>query len=202
MKFFISGALQLNLELTEKKRLSYYHQVNCKSNAVEQSFKCNICDKVFADNPSLTIHKSMDVSVAHDDGNCKPFKCDLCNEAFTQKDDLKSHKSEVHFEYYALLFGSENVLAKHNSDEKRFSCSLCEYSGNSKNHLYRHVQTCTGEKPLKCKYCDKSYAHSSTLVIHERNHAGEKPFQGRHCDKAFVQTSQQVIISLFCKLLP
>ena len=54
-----------------------------------QTFKCDICSKIFQKNDHLKQH----IESIHEG---KTFKCDICPSSFTQKGHLKRHIESVH----------------------------------------------------------------------------------------------------------
>ena len=47
-------------------------------------------------------------------------------------------------------------MASEHSGEKRFSCTNCEGSFATENHMNVHIASvCEGKNPFQCKICDK-----------------------------------------------
>ncbi|XP_059204535.1 gastrula zinc finger protein XlCGF57.1-like [Centropristis striata] len=76
------------------------------------------------------------------------------------------------------------------TDEKAFSCSMCEKRFAKKTNLTRHTRYHTGEKPFSCSICDKRFVRKTQLNHHMMTHTKEKPFSCSICDKRFVRKSQ------------
>ncbi|XP_057685397.1 zinc finger and SCAN domain-containing protein 2-like isoform X3 [Corythoichthys intestinalis] len=66
---------------------------------------------------------------------------------------------------------------------KPFSCSHCDKTFTTKEHLIKHMNTLTEEKPYVCTFCGKRFGRKGTLKIHIRTHTGEKTFVCSVCDK-------------------
>ena len=79
---------------------------------IGEKFKCQDCDKEFANKKSASQHfQSVHILVK--------FPCNQCNYQASQKVHLKSHIQAKH----------ENLV---------YVCDLCEYKGKSEHSVYRH----------------------------------------------------------------
>ena len=114
----------------------------------EKPFKCDVCDKGFAQSVNLKNHKRIHTAE-------KPFKCDDCGKAFVVSGHLKEHQ-RIH------------------TGEKPFKCDVCDkafaVSANLKNHQRIHTE----EKPFKCDVCEKGFARAGNLRRHKRIHTRDK----------------------------
>ncbi|XP_077545143.1 uncharacterized protein LOC144158260 isoform X3 [Haemaphysalis longicornis] len=68
---------------------------------------------------------------------------------------------------------------------RRFACSFCPYSCNSKANVARHELVHRGERPFVCEVCHKSFRQKGTLDIHRRTHTNERPYACPKCDCRF-----------------
>ena len=65
-------------------------------------------------------------------------------------------------------------MASEHSGEKRFTCTNCEGSFDTENHMNVHIASvCEGKNPFQCKICDKGlsskwYLKKHIASIHEK----------------------------------
>ncbi|XP_071345173.1 zinc finger protein 32-like [Trachinotus anak] len=102
----------------------------------------------------------------------------------------KSHTQERPFSCTVCdkRFGCKGNLHAHmrsHTGEKPFTCTVCNKSFSAKVNLKTHMRSHTGEKPFSCSLCSKSFSQKKTLVIHLRSHTGERPFSCSFCAKRF-----------------
>lgn len=126
-------------------------------------FKCNLCDKTFANNFNLQRH-----IFTHT--NQTPFVCNLCGLRFSRQDNLKKH----------LLFHS---LGNN-------SCTLCGQQFQNLTALRRHVEersnchTTKFRRSLSCDVCFKKFSLISSLNTHKLLHTDKSVICG-HCSNPY-----------------
>jgi KRAB domain-containing zinc finger protein len=127
------------------------------------SFKCNLCDTVFQNVPSIVDH----IKSAH--SNMHPFSCVQCGKSFKSRHYLKSHE-EIH-----------NINTNH-------KCHLCGVLCKQKSNLFKHIKTVHSTlTPYKCDQCDKSFKGKNCLNRHKLIHNPESKFKCHLCDASFKQ---------------
>lgn len=62
------------------------------------------------------------------------------------------------------------------TDERPFSCKLCDKRYVSRYGLKIHLHVHTKEKPFKCELCSKDFVERGSLNRHYLVHSKEKPF--------------------------
>uniref|UniRef100_A0A915JJT3 C2H2-type domain-containing protein n=1 Tax=Romanomermis culicivorax TaxID=13658 RepID=A0A915JJT3_ROMCU len=102
-------------------------------------FCCDLCDKSFVKQGSLTRHK-------YEHTGQRPFKCDNCSKAFKHKHHLAEHRRLHRYkEFYDSHLVSENRSAFF-SGEKPFKCDRCHkrfsHSGSFSQHVNHRYSYC------------------------------------------------------------
>lgn len=67
-----------------KLQTSHDH-ANDIMNSLFNLYKCDICEKIFIDQPSLTVHNQKHITE-------KMFKCEVCGKGFIHQHNLTVHK--------------------------------------------------------------------------------------------------------------
>ena len=130
----------------KNNRLLMKHQ---SSVHLEDNLMCDICDRGFTTQMSLTNHK-----YTH---SGRKLKCDMCDFETANPTGLKVHQIQRH----------ENL--------KKFKCDECGKAFNLKPLLQRHqraIHEKDQSKSHKCKACDFSTFYESNLVRHIQLHHG------------------------------
>ena len=102
------------------------------------------------------------------------IQCDLCHISCTDLEYLKRHKKAKH-----------NIDIFEHLEGFVFSCSLCDYSTDSKLNLSEHIKEQHSNKNHQCNVCQKFFVSLSKLDEHKVVHTGEKSFICNTCGKAF-----------------
>ncbi|XP_040066911.2 putative zinc finger protein 702 [Ixodes scapularis] len=116
------------------------------------------------------------------------FDCDSCRgDTFPPTNWSGPQKPQMHrqLDKHPCRFcphssNSATAVAIHertHTNERPFSCGVCEKTFARKDCLTANVRIHTGEKPFKCNTCSKVFTLKRTLADHERIHTGEKPFK-------------------------
>ena len=129
--------------------------VKCKES---EDFKCEFCEKVFADAAHLKIHMRSHTGE-------KPFKCGQCGKAFAQNSHLTLH--------YRIHTG-----------EKPYKCQVCDKAFTDKSNLTKHNRVHTEERLFECQDCGKSFMQNESLIIHRmRIHKDTNESQCLECSR-------------------
>ena len=107
--------------------------------------QCGKCGKKYQSTGGLHNH----IKVAH--GNASLFTCAICGKTLFTKYNLKVHM-------------------RCHSDERPFSCPLCEVRFRHNKDLKRHLhsKSCV-ENPLSCAVCQKTFTYLKDLIEHSVN---------------------------------
>uniref|UniRef100_A0AAY4DFQ4 C2H2-type domain-containing protein n=1 Tax=Denticeps clupeoides TaxID=299321 RepID=A0AAY4DFQ4_9TELE len=95
--------------------------------------------------------------------------CETCGKAFRDVYHLNRHRLS-------------------HSDEKPFSCPICQQRFKRKDRMSHHVKSHQGgvEKPYVCPNCSKAFSRPDHLNSHIRQvHSSERPFKCPTCESSF-----------------
>ncbi|XP_017288743.1 zinc finger protein 1035 [Kryptolebias marmoratus] len=157
----------------------------------EESFPCDICNKVFQSKSSRAEHRKSH-SVSGDDpslpdsrGECEQsetligyssefrYRCGICRERFRDPEELSEHGC---------------MEAK----ERPYSCTSCNQHFLHASHLKKHMNThrpSWSDREYPCNQCNSSFSSSQHFLRHLENHANAlteiisegKPSEGLIC---------------------
>ncbi|XP_035590749.1 myc-associated zinc finger protein-like isoform X4 [Oncorhynchus keta] len=123
---------------------------------------CAICSKQFKNNYNLRRHQSVHTGRPSNPNPVrKNHACETCGKAFRDVYHLNRHRLS-------------------HSDEKPFSCPICQQRFKRKDRMSHHVRSHQGgvEKPYVCPHCAKAFSRPDHLNSHVRQvHSSERPFK-------------------------
>ncbi|KAK2814460.1 hypothetical protein Q5P01_000409 [Channa striata] len=134
---------------TEKVKRSSRSRTECKTDKCKQSFKCNVCGKVFISRYKINRHVKI-----HE---AKPLHtCDKCDQSFQLKNSLASH------------------MRTHIVKKPHF-CKTCGKCFQYRKECVDHMHIQHSQSPFLCKICKKGFKSKNGYLVHVRTHTGETP---------------------------
>ncbi|CAL4073346.1 unnamed protein product, partial [Meganyctiphanes norvegica] len=132
----------------------------------EKPFKCSECDYRSSEVSTLKNHMLRHAGE-------RPFACDVCSYTCIQKQQLQCH-----------------IKTHATSDEKKFTCSECDYKTHEMFILKGHMKKHSDDKPFSCSECEYICKRAGDLKKHmSRRHViplsesvDEKPFECTECE--------------------
>lgn len=87
----------------------------------------------------------------------------------------------------ACLFPQRPTNPNPNPVRKNHACETCGKAFRDVYHLNRHRLSHSDEKPFSCPICQQRFKRKDRMSHHVRSHQGgvEKPYVCPHCGKAF-----------------
>lgn len=146
-------------------------------------FKCDHCDKLFAQENFLERH----MSIEHPSGD--GYICAECKKPFKVKEDLIDHMKAHPVKSVKCLGCNREFTRKYHLDrhiihtgcmgppKKTFDCRVCHRFFTRKDNLAEHLRAHAGQGKKKkrfiCEFCKKEFQGAGLLNIHVRTHTGE-----------------------------
>merc|ERR1711962_834032 len=98
-------------------------------------------------------------------------QCHVCKKVFCSNSEVKQHMKFIH------------------SDEKPYTCKICESPFKTAACLQRHEKTHLEMKPHKCSYCGRSFRPRYHCRYHEATHDETQRHTCNTCGSSFAKAS-------------
>ena len=149
---------------TEAKPIIRNNAANKKISKTEGvRYACNLCEKQFTTQASLTTH----IQSKHEGVK---YACNQCDYQATRQDSLAKHIQYTH----------EGV---------KYDCNQCDYQARRQDILAKHIQTIHEGFRYDCNQCDQQFTHQRSLTKHiQSKHEGIK-YACNQCDHQATQKS-------------
>lgn len=128
-----NGTNTKKLVRKRNKIIKKYVQEEIGYNKMKSKNVCKLCNKVFTQASSLTVH------MKRHNGE-KEHKCHLCPKAFTTS-------------------GSLTIHVRSHTGERPYECKECRKCFVTSDGLLKHQRRHSGERPHLCSVCGKGYSN-------------------------------------------
>jgi KRAB domain-containing zinc finger protein len=174
----------------------------------QDEFKCETCDKKYANKYSLQNHKR-----THE----AKIECKICHKSLAvlslirhmKMHDLKTQPNQFKCEKCEKTFLTKNSQNQHlKTHEKAFECDKCGKRFSRKLTLSDHLKTHLNSKAFQCNICNVKFARNGSLQFHSKTKhgIGSKEFKCSKCSfksanyKELELHRAKVHRRLFCKI--
>lgn len=146
-------------------------------------FKCQDCNKVFADKQCLKNH----MLIIHQSDEEKPFQCEYCAKRFIKQYLMEQHQvihvpieeRKFNCDFCSKVFPSENTLNTHRKNshlhENARMCHICAKVIRGRAMFEKHQLEHNGIKQpeIQCEKCGSWLKNKHSLQKHMRRHNEE-----------------------------
>ncbi|KAL9920708.1 transcription factor grauzone-like isoform 2-T2 [Glossina fuscipes fuscipes] len=141
-----------------------------------ECFKCEQCNRVYADRNSMRIH----FLSKHKKDEDKMFTCSQCPKKFFRRYSLRQHELVGHSDHKNACLAVDEEIAKFMS----LHCELCKTEANNFTSLKGHMRA---EHKIKgyVKCCNKKFRERGLLVEHIRVHFNPACYKCEECSLVF-----------------
>ena len=147
--------------------------------------KCNICDKVLANEKTFKTHMEVHSSESH---YCKDCEYTTRSIVRMKIHTQKSH-SGIHFQctLCTIRFQSKrrlvrHIMIKHEKNVKKFKCELCDFESHYKISMQHHKAGVHEGQRITCDECQQSFSVTTTLRKHKQVHHSNKIIECEDCN--------------------
>uniref|UniRef100_A0A8C9SM65 Si:ch211-166g5.4 n=1 Tax=Scleropages formosus TaxID=113540 RepID=A0A8C9SM65_SCLFO len=138
--------------------------------------------------PSPAVSVPHPPALGSQDGEAIAMSLSAANVAMASQNPVrKNHACEACGKAFRDVYHLNRHRLSH-SDEKPYSCPICQQRFKRKDRMSYHVRSHQGgvEKPYVCPHCAKGFSRPDHLNSHVRQvHSTERPFKCETCESAF-----------------
>lgn len=150
---------------------------NLQANTEQKPFTCKVCKKVCSTKASFILHRKVHKSSSSEnnptpkaDGEESTFPCKDCDKVYSSKGRLAFHINKVHEDSSSHDQNASNESnpeqPKKTTEEKPFSCTICELRFAKLKMLVRHKVVHGDRTITPCLHCGKRFLYMKSLFNH------------------------------------
>lgn len=171
-------------------------QQRTRKKSKTKKYQCVLCEKEMTNYREYIDHKKIHLN------------CTMCNRTFSTSKQCFGHYRSAHIKINKVmiscdlcgkLYNGINALKIHkvsHSDDRPFSCDLCDYKSKTKPRLSLHkismhlppeekLQQQPVKKQYICSYCGQICSSKTSLKEHTMIHTNEYSYECSTCKKEF-----------------
>ena len=146
-----------------------------------KKFSCQFCEKSFLQKRNLLAHEMRHKGLT-------PFYCKTCRHYFVEKDKFDKHMSKHETRKISSIdekLIKKEPLHLGKSSDKENNPVLHKIASSSIKQQ-QHIEMYSDEKPYSCKICEKRFKSKLGYDIHMSSHGeGEFKFACKYCQRSY-----------------
>ena len=151
-----------------------------------QSFVCTVCGQKCRSASNLKVHMRI-----HTDE--RPYSCPVCHKSFRVVSNRNKHIRNVHKMFTEVLPPPDDINRA--KIRNSYECTVCGLRCASLINLTVHSRIHTNERPYSCSVCNKSFIQKGNLNEHVRNVHKTDHSEDVFCKSEFTDGLEKLSVS-------